>query len=96
MWNRRASNLGDRTREQYILEQLRRRWPEAEYPIHIDIIGQADSTAVGVQIRNGDDINIFEKAHPEQYLGEEPSAQVNAVLAKAEQILQRLRAEKKL
>jgi hypothetical protein len=89
-WYRNASNFGTGDEERYIQEQLERLWPDTEYPVHISVVGAADNTAAGVQVWNGTDIKIIERAYPEDYLGAtHPIA--SAAMAKVEEIITRLK-----
>ena len=94
-WTRGVSQLGDKRKERLIQERLEQRWPVSEYPVHIDIVGAADTTAVSVQVWNATDIEIIEKAYPEDYIRAAlPIAE--AAIAKVEEIINRLREEQKL
>jgi hypothetical protein len=94
-WNRGVSQLGYEDEERLIQEQLERRWPTSEYPVHITIVGAPDTTAVYVQIWNAAGIEAIEKAHPEDYIAtRHPFAA--AAIAKVEEIITRLKSERKL
>jgi hypothetical protein len=96
-WNRGVSQLGYRDEERLIQKQLEQRWPEKEYPVHITIVGAADTTAVAVQIWNATGTKIIEKAYPEEYIS---AAQAHplaaAALAKVDEIISRLKKQQKL
>jgi hypothetical protein len=68
-WHRNATNTGDQKSEAYISQQLRQRWSAPEYPVHIDVIGDRDSTAVWVKVWDHSGLEIIEKAYPEDHLG---------------------------
>jgi hypothetical protein len=94
-WTRGVSQLGDKGNEGLIQERLEQRWPASGYPVHIDVVGASDTTAVSVQVWNATDIKIIEKAYPEDYVGAaHPTAQ--AAIAKLEEIINRLREDQKV
>jgi hypothetical protein len=94
-WNRSASYLGNKDEERYLQEQLEQRWPASQFPVHIEIVGAADTTAVGVQIWNGTDIKIIEQAYPEDHLGAtHPTA--SAAMAKVGEIINQLKEQEKV
>ena len=96
-WYRNGSNFRDRDEEQYLQEELKRLWPATEYPVHISIVVAQDTTAVGVQVWNGTDIEVIERACPEsedQHDATHPVA--SAALAKVDEIINRLKEQRKL
>ncbi len=96
-WNRGASNLAYPGEARYIQEQLEQRWPAAEYPLHIYIVGDANRTAVGIQIFNGANIKIIEEAYPEPEDDRgAPHPIASAAMAKVEEIINRLKKQRKL
>ncbi len=96
-WNRGASKLAYPGEARYIQEQLEQRWPAAEYPVHIYIVGAANRTAVGVQIFNGANIKIIEEAYPEPEDDRgAPHPIASAAMAKVEEIINRLKEQRKL
>jgi len=89
-WYRSASNLWDKKEERYIQQQLEQCWLTSEYPVHIYIVGAANTTAVTVQIFNDTNIRIIEQAYPEGHLGAvHPIA--TAAMAKVGEIINRLK-----
>jgi hypothetical protein len=95
IWNRSASSLGNKGEECLLKEQLEQRWPASEFPVHIDIVGAADTSAVGVQVWNGADITIIERAYPKDHV-RAPHPVATAAMAKVDEILTRLKALRKV
>ena len=60
----RSVFLGTRDLQEQLRAEIVRRWPEARYPFHIQVIGEDATGAIGVRVWTDDGIHIFEEADP--------------------------------
>ena len=66
---------------EYLLSKIKRRWPEAHCPFHIEVIGGQNTTRVEVRVWNNEGIHFTIETAPEEYLASrEKSPTVAAVL----------------
>ncbi len=94
-WSRSASNLDSEVDADSLAKELQFRWPPSEYPVHIQVVGGANDGGISVRIWNSTGISECEVAYPADHAGSEhPIA--SAALEEIENILKRLRIERKL
>jgi hypothetical protein len=94
-WSRSACNLGNSKVECAITDQLGQLWPTSEYPVHINIVGCANSPGLVVKIWNGTDIEVIVQMYPEDY-SDANNAVAIAVVHKVEEVIDWLEEEQKL
>jgi hypothetical protein len=94
-WNRGVSKLGDQAEERSLQSELVQRYPAAEFPFHIRVVGRADGTSVGVQVYDGRGFEVIETAFPEDYLDAPEGAARVAVLDKVAEVAARLKDDGK-
>jgi len=66
IWNRCATQLGDRRCELLIQETLEKQYPQDQFPFHIEVVG-GQKTHATVWIRDGRGLNISGDAYPEDF-----------------------------
>lgn len=94
-WSRSVSNLSSEMEANSIASELRWRWSNSEYPVHIQILGGLDDNAMTVVVWNSTGIKESEIAYPSDHAGSaDPIA--SAALEQVELILNRLKSEGKL
>lgn len=63
-WSRSVF-LGNHDLQEQLRAEIVRRWPEAEYPFHIEVIEEETKSAMEVRVSSEAGIHIFEEAIPE-------------------------------
>jgi len=65
-WNRMVSQLPSDELAQYLLDEIRRRWPEDQHPYHIEVIARQPNR-ITVRVWNARGLEIEKEAFPEKY-----------------------------
>ena len=65
-WNR-SVYIDNHDLQERLRSEIRRRWPEPQYPFHIQIAGEEATIAVAVRVWTDDGVHIFEEAIPENF-----------------------------
>ena len=65
-WKRSVSPVSHDLAE-YLQGEIRRRWPEGEYPFHIEVIASQDTTWLEVRVWNAG-VHIVNDACPMKFL----------------------------
>ena len=66
--------------QERVRAEIVRRWPEAQYPFHIEVLAEQPASAVEVHVWSDAGIHIFEEAIPEASPSREDDATIAAVL----------------
>ena len=64
-WNRTVL-IGNAELGEYLRDEIRRRWPEAKYPFHIEVVGDQSMTHLEVRVWNTAGIQVVQAADPGQ------------------------------
>ena len=66
-WNRQVSLAGDEL-EDRLLAEIKRRWPDGQYPFHIEVVGAKDQKGIQIRLWDGDGLEIIKRAFPEKFI----------------------------
>jgi hypothetical protein len=64
-WNRTVL-IGNGEMGEYLRDEIRRRWPEAQYPFHIEVVSDQSMTHLEVRVWNIGGVQIVKGVLPEQ------------------------------
>ena len=90
----RIVSLGSHDLQEQLRTEIARRWPETQYPFHIQIISEEATNTVGVRVWTDDGIHIFEETDSESVSSSGGSSLKAAVLGAVELALREASSEK--
>jgi hypothetical protein len=92
-WSRNVF-LGSHDLQERLRAEIVRRWPEAQYPFHIQVLAEEAGSAVEVRVWSDEGIHIFEEATPESFPSRKDDRTIAAVLHTVELALREAAGEK--
>lgn len=92
-WNRNVF-LGSHDLQERLRAEIVRRWPEAQYPFHIQVLAEETATTVEVRVWSDEGIHILEEAIPESFPPSKDDPTIAAVLRTVDLALREAAAEK--
>jgi hypothetical protein len=90
----RSVFLGDHDLQERLLAEIVRRWPEAQYPFHVEVLAEEIGSAFEVHVWSDTGIHIFQEAIPKSASSREDRAFIAAVLHTVELALGEAATEK--
>jgi hypothetical protein len=78
-WTRNVF-LGSHDLQERLRTEIVRRWPEAQYPFHIQVVADDATSTIEVRVWTDDGIHIFEEATHEAFAASRENDPINAVL----------------
>src|SRR5689334_4803434 len=93
-WHRNVTQVGNRTPEKALQEELKRLYPEARYPFHIDVWGESDTEVRVCISRRPPYADVCGTAVPGDFAGDACAAILHAVFDLVEDFTQERRAER--
>ena len=92
-WNRNVF-LGSYDLQERLRAEIVRRWPEAQYPFHIQVIAEDTTSTVEVRVWTDEGVHIFEEVLPESFsVSSENEPKIGAVLHAVELALREAASE---
>jgi hypothetical protein len=81
-WNRRVSLVSHDIAE-LLQAEIKLRWPESKYPLHIEVIGSEDSTRLAVRVWQPEGVHIVHETCPMKFLNSSLSGPTIAAVLRA-------------
>jgi hypothetical protein len=94
-WNRNVF-LSSHDLQERLRAEIARRWPEAQYPFHIQVIAEDTTSTVEVRVWSDDGIHIFEEALPESFSASRENDPTIAAVLHADELALREAASESL
>ena len=90
----RSVFLGDHDLQERLRAEIVLRWPEAQYPFHVEVLADEIDSAFEVHVWSDTGIHIFQEAIPKSPPSREDDATIAAVLHTVERALGEAASEK--
>jgi len=90
----RSVFLGGHDLQERLRAEIVRRWPEAQYPFHLEVLAEETDSAFEVHVWSDTGIHIFQEAIPKSPPSREDDATIAAVLYTVERALGEAASEK--